>query len=176
MSEQAAAEPFRRPPGFPADGESTVHRALLDAAVSGPGPAPPCAERLALPGPDHWSPGTAGALVDAGPDLAWRAGVVFGGYLACVADLFAGFAVMTVLPDDYGFLTADLDTVFHAPAAPGPISVLAAVQQLSRRRALVTVRMHQDGRLTVGARATQLLIHHPDPQRTPLAAGRAAAV
>jgi fatty-acyl-CoA synthase len=151
----------RRPAGFPDETAATEQRTLLDAIVAGTIPDPPCVARLALPRPDRWAPGAVYALIEAGPELTWGAGVVFGGYLACILDLFAGFAAMTVLPDGFAFLTADLDTAFEVPVAPGPIEVEASVDDVSARRAVVSVRLRQQGRVAVSARATQLLIRAP---------------
>jgi fatty-acyl-CoA synthase len=164
-------EPRRRPSpaGFPDETAGTEQRALLDAIIGATIPDPPCVDRLALPRPERWSPGHVSALIEAGPELTWGAGVVFGGYLTCVIDLFAGFAAMTVLPDGFRFLTADLETTFHVPVAPGPIAVEASVDELSARRAVVSVRLRQNDRVAVSARTTQLLIRVPDPDRAPAA-------
>ena len=157
----AAPSALRLPDGFPDAKASTTQRTLLDAVITAAIPDPPCVGRLALPRLDRWTLGAVEALVEVGRDVSFRAGVVFGGYLTCLADLFAGFAVMTVLPDGHGFLTIDLNTTFHLPVTPGQLQVESTVDDLSRRRAVVSVRMRQDGRLAASAMATQMIVRGP---------------
>jgi fatty-acyl-CoA synthase len=149
-------------PDPPGTRPATAGQALLDAIIADTAPEPAAVARLALPRLDSWSPGHVRALIEVGPDVTWGGGVVFGGYLACLADLYAGFAAMTVVPDGHRFLTVRLDTAFQAPIAPGPVAVEATVTERSTRRAVVTVQFSQHGEPAVTATATQVLIS-PEP-------------
>lgn len=146
------------PDGFPRTGELTTHRALLDTIVAGTAIAPPYVKRLALPRPTAWTPGWIESVTTVSKDVSWAAGAIFGGYLTCVADLFAGLAMFTMLPDDARFLTAAVDTTFHRPALPGQMRVEATVKELSGRKAIIEVLLHQDGKVAATARATQIIL------------------
>ena len=87
------------PAGFPPADEPTVYRTTLDSIVDGKIADPPYVRRLALPRPTGWSYGRMDALVDIGEDVTWESGAVFGGYVTCLTDLFAGLVMLTVLPD-----------------------------------------------------------------------------
>lgn len=146
----------RLPAGFPRADEPTVHRRLLDAIVAGTAPAAPCVQRLALPPPTGWSPGQVGCQADVGDEVCWF-GVVFGGYLTCVIDLYGGLAMLTVLPDGARFLTAGAEVTFEAAVFPGRIRVDATVARLSEREAVVEVLLRQRNRLTTRATTTQII-------------------
>ena len=166
--------PTELPPVTP-EGLPTTHRGLLDAIIDGTAPRRAAVERLALPGLDTWSPGHASALIEVGPEVTFGGGFVFGGYLSCLVDLYAGFAAMTVLPDDQVFLTVQLDTTFHAPVAPGPVAIEANVAELTSRRAVVTIQISQHGKPAVTATATQLLIKPQPPKGETVDANQPAA-
>lgn len=163
------------PPVTPA-GMPTTHRGLLDAIIDGTAPPRAAVARLALPGLDSWSPGHASALIEVGPEVTFGGGFVFGGYLSCLVDLYAGFAVLTVLSDEQVFLTVQLDTSFQAPVAPGPVAIEASVAEISSRRAVVTVQLSQHGKPAVTATATQLLIRPEPPKGETVDASQSAAV
>jgi len=146
------------PDGFPGAGELTTHRALLAAIVDGTATAPPCVERLALPRPTAWKPGWIESEATASEDLSWAVGVIMGGYLTCVADFFAGFAMLTVLPSDAHFLTAAVSSTFHRPAVPGQMRVEATIAELSGRKAVVEVLVHQNGQVIATTLATQIIL------------------
>lgn len=146
------------PDGFPAAGQPTTYRALLDAVIGGSVPAPPYVRRLALPPLSAWRPGWIEAATAISDELTLPAGPVFGGYLACLADLFAGMAMFTVLPSDAALMTATVEVSFHRPVLPGELAVQARVSEISGRKALVDVLMTQAGQVSVTARATQKII------------------
>ena len=101
--------PLRPLPGFPAAHEPTVNRSRLDAIVAGVAATPPCVQRLALPTPTGWVPGEVECHAQVGEEVSWG-GVVFGGYLAAVADLYGGLAMLTVLPDGARFVMVKDDS------------------------------------------------------------------
>jgi acyl-CoA thioesterase len=156
--EPVPAVPRELPDGFPCAAELTTHRALLAVIVDGTAVAPPCVERLALPKPTAWKPGWIESEATVSDDLSWAVGVIMGGYLTCVADFFAGLAMLTMLPSDAHFLTAAVSSMFHRPALPGQMRVEATIAELSGRKALVEVLIFQNGQVIVTTRATQIIL------------------
>jgi uncharacterized protein (TIGR00369 family) len=129
------------PPGFPAATGPTRNRRLLDAVVSGAAPEPACVRRLDLPRPQVWSYGRVAGTVNPTVEHTWMPDVVFGGYLCCLVDQFAGLVMLTVLPDGATFLTSEVAMRLHSPTRPGPVTVDARVVRLTRRDATVEVTM-----------------------------------
>ncbi len=150
----AAAPP---PDGFPVAGQPTAYRALLDLIVAGDAPPPAYVRRLALPRPTAWLPGWVESATTAGDEVTWTPAAVFGGYLTCLTDQFAGLAMFTVLPDGARFLTSVVETVFHRPVRPGQLRIEATVVELSGRKATVEVLLHQDGHVAATSRAAQAI-------------------
>ena len=137
----AAASPLSPPRGFPDPVRSTGNRRLLDAIVSGAAPAPPCVPRFDLPTPQTWSYGRVSGTAYAASEHTWTPDVVFGGYLCCLVDQFAGLAMLTVLPDATSFLTHTITLEMHRPVRTGPALVEARVIRLTTREATVTVSL-----------------------------------
>jgi acyl-coenzyme A thioesterase PaaI-like protein len=150
-------------PGFPVADEVTKNRRLLDAIVAGNAPAPPYVGRLALPRPTGWKPGEVECRTRVGEEVGWD-GVIFGGYLAAVADLFGGLAMLTVLPDGARFLTAELGVTFTTPIVPGNVRITARVTELSTRGATVQVLLRQRNRVAGRARTDQVI--QPAPEKS----------
>lgn len=162
--QEAAAGPGQeagvsRPPGFPHPAEATGYRRHLDAVVTGAAPPPPCVPRFALPRPSAWSYGTLRGVATPKEIDTWSHGVVFGGYIACLADQFAGLVMLTVIPDGATFLTAGIELDLRRPLRPGRAEITARVLRLERREATVEVMVDQDGRTTSRASVTQIVRH-----------------
>jgi acyl-coenzyme A thioesterase PaaI-like protein len=147
-----------RPLDFPSAEETTVYRAMLDAIVDGTTPDPPYVRRLALPRPTEWSYGRISGLVDISEELTWNSGAVFGGYVSCITDVFAGLVMLSVLPDRAGFLTGHIDLTFRSPLLPGQAYVEATVTALTAQKATTEVLIRQSGRVTSTARLTQIIL------------------
>lgn len=103
------------PAGFPLPGERNSYRILLDKIVAGTAPDPPVIRTLEPPRPTTWSPGALTVEATLSDDHTWVSGIVFGGYLALLLDLYGGLVLLTVLPDTAAVLTATLDITFTAP-------------------------------------------------------------
>lgn len=145
------------PDGFPAAGQPTGYRALLDLIVTGDAPPPAYIRRLMLPKPTAWLPGWVESQTSVGDEVTWIPGAVFGGYLTCLVDHLAGLAMFTVLPDGARFLTASVRTAFHRPVRPGGLRIEATVVELSGRRAEVEVLAHQHEHVAASSRAAQAI-------------------
>jgi acyl-coenzyme A thioesterase PaaI-like protein len=150
------------PAGFPAPGQSTVHRRLLDGIVAGTAAIPPYIRRLALPSPTGWSPGRVVGATVLSQELMWREGVVFGGYAGCLTDLFAGLAMTTLLPSSASFLTAGMAMEFVAPLTAGATDIVATVRELSAAKATVEVLVRQRDLVTSRGTVTQIILNGGD--------------
>lgn len=84
---------------------------------------------------------------------------VFGGYLATLADQTCSFALMTLLPDDQNFTTADLNIHYFRPVTEGTITCVGEVVNLSRNQAYVEATFTNDaGKIVLKARAVERLL------------------
>jgi acyl-coenzyme A thioesterase PaaI-like protein len=173
MFDSAAPPAPPVPLGYPPEGMPTAGRSYLDALVAGTARTPAAVDRLVLPPPTRWSRGSVTAVFCPDDDVTLSAGVVFGGYIGCLVDHFAGLAMMTVLPDESTFLTAEMAIRFRAPLRPAATVVTATVHALSRRQATVEVLLAQQGRPASTATVEQIMIRRP---AVPLAAARSAVV
>jgi uncharacterized protein (TIGR00369 family) len=120
-------------------------------------PPPRCVPRFALPRPSAWSYGALHGLAAVTEDETWAPGVVFGGYIGCLADQFAGLVMLTVLPDGMTFLTADIRLDLHSPVRPGEVAITAGVLRLRARQATAHVTVEQGGTVSCQATVTQAL-------------------
>jgi acyl-coenzyme A thioesterase PaaI-like protein len=145
------------PAGFPAPGDTTGYRRLLNAIVNGSAPAPAYMTRLRIPRATAWRPGQIQCQATIPSELTWQPGVVFGGYAGCLVDMMAGLATTSVLPDGGGFLTAGMALDFLAPLSPQETGIHAEVRELTATKATVEVVIGQDGTDKVRAVVTQIL-------------------
>ncbi len=145
------------PAGFPGPARATRYRQLLDDIVTGAGHPPPCVPRFALPRPSAWSYGVLRGAASPTQVETWAPGVVFGGYIGCLVDQFAGLVMLSVLPDGATFLTASIHIDLHTPIRPGETGITARVLALAAREATVVVDLDQDGQTTSRATVTQVL-------------------
>ncbi|HET6636782.1 MAG TPA: PaaI family thioesterase [Streptomyces sp.] len=145
------------PPGAPTEG-----RRMLTAIVEGDAVDPPAAGTLALPPATDWAPGHVRCETVLGAEFTLTPGVVFGGWIACLVDHFAGLVMLSALPDTSGFLTAGLSVEYHAPLTPGPAVVETRLTRCTTRHALVTVEFHQDGTVAATGSVEQI-IHRRRP-------------
>ncbi len=133
---------------------------VLDAVISGETPRADYSSRLELPRPQGWERGRVWARWTVGPDYLTPWGAVFGGYIAAVADEFAGMAALSVLEPGVRFGTSDLRISLMRALRPGVVEIDARV--LSHGRSAVHVEVdfvRQDGSLAVRVSATQVLAH-----------------
>lgn len=145
------------PAGFPLPDERSGYRMLLDMIIKGTAPDPPVIRKLEPPRPTAWSPGELTVETTLGDDHAWTSGTIFGGYVACLIDLYGGLVMLTVLPDTATFLTAHLEVSFLKPTSSGLARIDAKVLEVSSRHARTEVLVTQDGRVTSRGFTTQAI-------------------
>ena len=152
--------------GIAPSGATTSGRALLAELAGGTPDDAPAAQTLRLPPATSWSPGRVVCETRLGDEITLTPGVVFGGWIACLSDHFAGLVMLSALPDGYGFLTAGLSTGYHAPLVPGEVRIETELTTCTTRLAVAEVRFEQDGRLASRSVVEQI-IHRRDPMAAP---------
>jgi acyl-coenzyme A thioesterase PaaI-like protein len=145
------------PHGFPDATSPTSNRRILDAIITGLAPPPPCVPRFSLPRPESWSYGTLSGTAHPTSAETWCPGVVFGGYIACLVDQYAGLVMLSVLPDGASFLTASTRIDAQRPMRPGAATISAEVARLTARDATVEVTVSQQGRAVSLASIRQVI-------------------
>ncbi|MEV7414898.1 PaaI family thioesterase [Streptomyces sp. NPDC089919] len=159
--------------GVAAPDADTGGRRMLAGLADGSVPDPPAAHTLALPPATSWLPGLITCETEFPEALTLTPGVVFGGWIACLVDHFAGLVMLSAIPDGVGFLTSGLHVDYHAPLVPGPVTVETELTGCSTRLAVAEVRFVQHGR--TAARATVEQIIHRTAGRTAAAPAAASA-
>jgi len=132
---------------------------LLNSVAAGNPPPIPFVETLELPGLDKWEPGRIWQTWTVREDLFHPRGALFGGYIAALADRALGLVTMTVLGEDEGFTTADLNVSFFRAVSSGVLRIEADV--IHRGRTLIQVEAsfyREDGKLAAKASASQAVI------------------
>jgi fatty-acyl-CoA synthase len=155
MTSRPASIPL--PAGFPLPDERNGYRILLDMIVKGTSPDPPVIRTLEPPRPTVWSPGALTVETTLSDDHTWSSGIIFGGYLACLLDLYGALVLLTILPDTATFLTAHLGVSFLKPTTSGPARIDARVLEISSRHARTEVLVVQDGQVTSRGLTTQAI-------------------
>jgi uncharacterized protein (TIGR00369 family) len=140
----------------------TIWTTLLDAVVArdfSRGPPPPAVVTLRLPPIDGWQAQHVWGVWEVDPDMFQGTGVVFGGYLAAMADSVSGLAMFTILADDEMFTTADLRISFFRPVSKGKLEFVSEVIHRGRRQAHVeTVFVNDENKVVAKATTTQVII------------------
>lgn len=95
-----------------------------------------------------WRPGFVAVTFHIEPDFCVEADTVFGGYVFCVHDEAAGFAMYSVIENGMAFFTTRLNMKYLAVTRPGDVTAEAEVDMLSERSAEVRVRLLQNGTVT----------------------------
>ncbi len=134
---------------------------LLDGMVSGnvPHEPPPCVKNMELPGPDSWEPGRVTASWKIDPRFYIDRNVLFGGFIAALADHVLALATMTVIEGDEHFATSDLRTSFFRPVYGEMLAMEAVVVHHSRNMVNVEVSfIRDDGKLAAKSTATQVIL------------------
>jgi uncharacterized protein (TIGR00369 family) len=104
------------------------------------------------------APGRIEAEVLVGERHKQQRGFVHGGMVATMADLAAGFAAVTLVPDDYGVVTADLRVSYLNPAVGTKLTAIGWVLKSGRRLHFCEAEVWCDGKLVAKASATMAVI------------------
>ena len=90
-------------------------------------------------------------------------GFAHGGLVATMADLVAGFAAVTLIPDNYGLVTADLRVSYLHPGVGQRLRAIGWVLKAGRRLHFCEAEVWCDELLIAKASATMAVIE-PAPQ------------
>ena len=85
-------------------------------------------------------------------------GFAHGGLVATMADLVAGFAAVTLLPDNYGLVTADLRVSYLHPGVGQKLKAIGWVLKAGRRLHFCEAEVWCDELLIAKASATMAVI------------------
>lgn len=140
----------------------TVWTKVLDAIVArdlSAGEPPPAVVTMRLPPIDGWQSGHVWGTWEVDPALFQGAGVVFGGFLAALADSASGLAMCTILADEEWFTTSDLRISFFRPVSKGKVEFVSEVIHRGRRQAHVeTVFVNDENKVVAKATTTQVIV------------------
>jgi uncharacterized protein (TIGR00369 family) len=85
-------------------------------------------------------------------------GFAHGGLIATLADLVAGFAAVTLVPDNYGVVTSDLKISYLNPGVGQQLKAIGWVLKPGRRLHFCEAEVWCDGLLIAKASATMAVI------------------
>ena len=136
---------------------------ILDAVVAGEAPATEYAKTLCLPRPTGWEPGRVWTVWEVDPAVMTPWGAVFGGYVAALADEFAGMTALSVLDEGETFGTCELRVSPLRALRQGQIRIEGRVISRGRSTIHVEIEFHrEDGTLAAKGFAIQVLSRAAD--------------
>ena len=103
---------------------------MLDTIAAGRIPdsgVSPFAKFLEFPVTCDWYDKTVTGTWNVNEKTHQGSGVVFGGYLAALADYFAGSAMLTILKDNEIFFSKKLEIEYKKPIRDGAVTITATV-------------------------------------------------
>ena len=104
------------------------------------------------------TPGRVEAELDLGQQHQQQRGFAHGGLVATMADLVAGFAGITLLPDNFGLVTADLRVSYLHPGVGQRLRAVGWVLKPGRRLHFCEAEVWCDGLLIAKASATMAVV------------------
>jgi uncharacterized protein (TIGR00369 family) len=139
----------------------------LDALTAGDAKLPPVTEYLRMGTLTRWEPGTVLKEWPLDEVFLNPGGILYGGYLTCLADQMLTFTAMTMLSDAESMRTSDLQIAYFRPVAEGPLRIEGRIVNRSRSHIHIDVSFTlPNGKLA--ARATGVMavvLHDPNPVR-----------
>ncbi len=133
----------------------------LDGFVDGSIAEPLVNTKLGLePALHNWRPGFVEKRWTVDPDLC-HGSVLFGGYLAAIADQVLGLAVMTVLEEGYFFGTTNMSIAYFAPVTGGELRIEGEVVRRSSKSIYVESTFYLKDKMVAKASATQVVYELP---------------
>ena len=129
----------------------------LDGFIDGSIAEPLVNTKLGLePALHNWRPGFVEKRWPVDPELC-HGSVLFGGYLAVIADQVLGLAVMTVLEDGYFFGTTNMSITYFAPVTGGELRIEGEVIRQSAKSMYVESTFYIEEKIVAKASATQVV-------------------
>lgn len=106
----------------------------------------------------HIEPGRIEAELALGQQHQQQRGYAHGGLVATMADLAAGFAAVTLVPENYGVVTSDLKVSYLNPGIGSRIKAIGWVLKSGRRMHFCEAEVWCDDVLIAKASATMVVI------------------
>ncbi|MDO7853865.1 PaaI family thioesterase [Hymenobacter convexus] len=103
-------------------------------------------------------PGRVEAALDLAEQHLQQRGFAHGGLIATLADLVAGFAAVTLVPDNFGVVTSDLKISYLHPGVGQKIKAIGWVLKAGRRLHFCEAEVWCDDLLIAKASATMAVI------------------
>lgn len=109
------------------------------------------------------APGTTSGVLKLGQEHQQQTGLVHGGVIATVADIVAGFAAFTLVPEDYHVVTAELKISYFQPGKGDMLSAVGKVIKSGRKMSFceAEVYAHKGEKKQLIAKATTTMAHIP---------------
>ena len=104
------------------------------------------------------TPGRVEAELTMGQQHLQQRGFAHGGLTATMADLVAGFAAVTLVPDDHGVVTSDLKISYLHPGIGTTLKAIGWVLKAGRRLHFCEAEVWCDDVLIAKASATMVVI------------------
>ena len=104
------------------------------------------------------APGRVEAVLALGQQHLQQRGFAHGGLIATMADLVAGFAAVTLVPDNFGVVTSDLKISYLNPGVGQQLTAIGWVLKSGRRLHFCEAEVWCDGVLIAKASATMAVI------------------
>ena len=104
------------------------------------------------------APGRVEAELTLGEQHLQQRGFAHGGLIATMADLVAGFAGVTLIPDNYGLVTSDLKISYLHPGVGQHLKGIGWVLKAGRRLQFCEAEVWCDDLLIAKASATMVVI------------------
>jgi uncharacterized protein (TIGR00369 family) len=104
------------------------------------------------------TPGRVEAELQMGEQHLQQRGFAHGGLTATLADLVAGFAAVTLIPDNYGLVTSDLKVSYLNPGVGSRMKAIGWVLKAGRRLHFCEAEVWCDDVLIAKATATMAVI------------------
>jgi uncharacterized protein (TIGR00369 family) len=140
---------------------TTNWQRMLDAAISGKIPRNrlmPYMNHLSMPLVNRWGERFVEIDWEASPETHQGAGIVFGGYIAALADYAAGSVMLTFIGDKDLFFTNGLNIEYRRPIRTGPVLIRAEVSEVTDSKVIVEVTFRNSkGELYSLSRVNQTL-------------------
>jgi len=133
----------------------TNWRTKIEGMMAGKASLPPYIANLKIPVPDKIEHGKITCQFEVSEDFKQPEGLLFGGYIAAVADDYLAMAAFSVLTNDYVVVTGDLRVQYFRPIIKGKVNIEAEVVNESQTtiHAEVTFKT-ENGKLAAKATAT----------------------
>ena len=113
----------------------------------------------------HWGPGELHVEIDARTDLMTPFGNMHGGVIAALCDHVLGTVCYPVIPKGSWAATTEFKLNLIAPVTDGAVRAEAHIESLTKRTAVVQIRVVNGGRLVCLAQGT-VLVMPPRPRPT----------